>query len=207
MTFVLPHKEWFTGQERDSETNNDNFVARYFGSSLGRFLSPDPSGIFLGNPLDPQQLNLYAYTRNNPINLTDPTGLSCSAPESNDDFSSALTPSGVGNEDFSGFTQTECSFAGGSWTSDPPPPPPPIQVTAWGLSDFYSSLPGGFTGVPTGGLFNQTSQTGQPQTTGLSALSNRTRNPVSSCAAKAGGNFALRGGSDALGFVPGLGPA
>ena len=30
----------FTGQERDSETGNDNFGARYFGSSMGRFLSP-----------------------------------------------------------------------------------------------------------------------------------------------------------------------
>jgi RHS repeat-associated protein len=32
----------FTGKERDSESGLDNFGARYFGSSLGRFQTPDP---------------------------------------------------------------------------------------------------------------------------------------------------------------------
>jgi len=31
----------FTGKERDSETNFDNFGARYFTSAYGRFISPD----------------------------------------------------------------------------------------------------------------------------------------------------------------------
>ena len=31
----------FTGKERDSESGLDNFGARYMGSSLGRFMSPD----------------------------------------------------------------------------------------------------------------------------------------------------------------------
>ena len=31
----------FTGKERDSESGLDNFGARYFVSSLGRFMSPD----------------------------------------------------------------------------------------------------------------------------------------------------------------------
>ncbi|MGH9818394.1 MAG: RHS repeat-associated core domain-containing protein, partial [Candidatus Acidiferrales bacterium] len=31
----------FTGKERDAESGLDNFGARYFGSSLGRFMSPD----------------------------------------------------------------------------------------------------------------------------------------------------------------------
>jgi RHS repeat-associated protein len=62
----------FTGKERDAESNLDNFGARYFGSSLGRFMSPDPLG---GHLEDPQTLNRYAYARNNPVSLTDPTGL------------------------------------------------------------------------------------------------------------------------------------
>jgi RHS repeat-associated protein len=32
----------FTGKERDNESGNDYFGAMYFGSGMGRFLSPDP---------------------------------------------------------------------------------------------------------------------------------------------------------------------
>jgi RHS repeat-associated protein len=59
-------------KERDSESGLDNFGARYNSSNMGRFMSPDPMG---GHPQDPQTLNRYAYVRNNPLNLTDPTGL------------------------------------------------------------------------------------------------------------------------------------
>src|SRR6185312_6923405 len=62
----------FTGKERDQETGLDYFGARYYGSALGRFTSPDPLG---GSLLDPQTLNKYAYVRNNPLALTDPTGM------------------------------------------------------------------------------------------------------------------------------------
>ena len=67
----------FTGKERDSETGLDNFGARYFGggNSLGRFMTPDPLYLEMHRLADPQQLNLYAYTRNNPVSLTDQTGL------------------------------------------------------------------------------------------------------------------------------------
>ncbi len=61
---LLPTK--FTGKERDSESGLDNFTARYFGSTIGRFMSPDPMG---GHPEDPQTLNKYAYVRNNPTTL------------------------------------------------------------------------------------------------------------------------------------------
>jgi RHS repeat-associated protein len=62
----------FTGKDRDAATGLDNFGARFDSSSLGRFMSPDPFG---GHQEDPQTLNRYAYVRNNPLNLTDPTGL------------------------------------------------------------------------------------------------------------------------------------
>lgn len=64
--------EHFTGKERDSESGNDYFGARYFGSSMGRFLSPDPLG---GSLVNPQSLNRYAYAFNNPLRFTDPTGM------------------------------------------------------------------------------------------------------------------------------------
>jgi RHS repeat-associated protein len=62
----------FTGKERDTESGNDYFGARYYSSSMGRFLSPDQLG---GHLYDPQTLNKYSYVRNNPLSLTDPTGL------------------------------------------------------------------------------------------------------------------------------------
>jgi RHS repeat-associated protein len=63
----------FTGQIRDSETNLDFFNARYMSSGLGRFMSPDPANAG-ADPTDPQTWNAYAYVRNSPMHLTDPSG-------------------------------------------------------------------------------------------------------------------------------------
>jgi RHS repeat-associated protein len=77
-----PHPSISTGKERDTESGNDYFEARYYSSSMGRFMSPDPFVPFnlkkdefqawIGNP---QHWNMYAYVLNNPLNHTDPTGL------------------------------------------------------------------------------------------------------------------------------------
>jgi RHS repeat-associated protein len=64
----------FTGKERDAESGLDNFGKRYFGSSLGRFMTPDPL-LNSGQPWSPQTWNRYAYVENNPLRYTDPTGL------------------------------------------------------------------------------------------------------------------------------------
>src|SRR5580658_841058 len=55
------------GKERDTESGLDYFDARYYGSSMGRFLSPDPSQLYFADPTNPQSLNLYSYGRNNPL--------------------------------------------------------------------------------------------------------------------------------------------
>ena len=65
----------FTGKERDAESGLDNFGARYNSSALGRFMSADPFTVTPGRVVDPQQLNLYAYVRNNPLRHIDPTGM------------------------------------------------------------------------------------------------------------------------------------
>lgn len=65
----------FTGKEHDAESNLENFGARYDSASLGRFMTPDPLYLELHRLGDPQQLNLYSYTRNNPLKFTDPLGL------------------------------------------------------------------------------------------------------------------------------------
>jgi len=74
-TSVLFSRSRYTGKERDTESGNDYFGARYYASSMGRFMSPDPLYLEMNRLTDPQQLNLYAYVRNNPLSLTDPTGL------------------------------------------------------------------------------------------------------------------------------------
>ncbi len=68
------HVYKFTGKERDTESGLDNFGARYNASTMGRFMTPDPIFMTKHRLVDPQQWNLYAYVRNNPLNLTDPTG-------------------------------------------------------------------------------------------------------------------------------------
>jgi RHS repeat-associated protein len=67
-----------TGKERDSESGNDYFGARYYSSAMGRFMSPDWSAkvtpVPYANLGDPQSLNLYAYARNNPLIHIDANG-------------------------------------------------------------------------------------------------------------------------------------
>jgi RHS repeat-associated protein len=65
----------FTGKERDAESGLDYSHYRYYGSNMGRWMSPDPSGLTFANPLNPQSFNLYAYVNNNPLGFVDPTGL------------------------------------------------------------------------------------------------------------------------------------
>ena len=71
----------FTGKERDTESGNDYFGARYYASTMGRFLSPDWSAKEEPVPYakldNPQTLNLYNYMRNNPLAGVDPDGHCC----------------------------------------------------------------------------------------------------------------------------------
>lgn len=66
-------EQHFTGKERDAESGLDYFGARYYGSSMGRMMSPDDFSKDT-HVADPQSWNLYAYARNNPLRYTDPTG-------------------------------------------------------------------------------------------------------------------------------------
>lgn len=66
------------GKERDSETQLDYFGARYYGSTMGRFMTPDwsvnPEPVPYMHITDPQTLNLYAYVQNCPLFFVDPDG-------------------------------------------------------------------------------------------------------------------------------------
>jgi RHS repeat-associated protein len=68
----------FEGKERDTETGNDDFGARYYTSKLGRWLSADwsssPVPVPYADLTNPQTLNLYAMVRDNPETFADLDG-------------------------------------------------------------------------------------------------------------------------------------
>jgi len=65
-------RQQFTLKERDLETGLDYFIARYYSSVQGRFTGVDIAGPNLANP---QSLNKYSYTLNNPLRYVDSNGL------------------------------------------------------------------------------------------------------------------------------------
>ncbi len=67
-------RQQFTQKERDAETGLDNFGARYYSSSAGRFTSCDPVSATQKHVTNPQRWNLYVYVINNPVALYDPDG-------------------------------------------------------------------------------------------------------------------------------------
>jgi RHS repeat-associated protein len=85
--FGHPRHEWrpqgteepyqFAQKERDRESDLQYFEARYHSGVLARFTRADPlvlnmPGAWLASP---QEQNLYAFARNNPLKFIDPTGL------------------------------------------------------------------------------------------------------------------------------------
>ncbi len=69
----------YIGQVYDGDTTGLSYLnARYYSGTNAKFLSQDP--VLVGSPAnsfltDPQTLNYYSYSTNNPINRSDPSGL------------------------------------------------------------------------------------------------------------------------------------
>ncbi|MBU1906507.1 MAG: hypothetical protein KJ923_05865, partial [Candidatus Omnitrophica bacterium] len=66
----------FTDQEKDAENGLLYYGARYYNAEAGRFTQPDPAIIQLDIKLlnNPQLLNAYTYSLNNPLRYIDPDG-------------------------------------------------------------------------------------------------------------------------------------
>ncbi len=109
----------FTGKERDSESNLDNFGARYYASTTGRFMSPDwalkPVSVPYASFGDPQTLNLYTYVQNSPLNRIDADG---HQDKVNQDESGREPPN------------PGCEVPSGTSCALPPPDPNTAQNTA-----------------------------------------------------------------------------
>ena len=67
----LPTDFGFTGQRWEQGFGLYYYKARYYDPMLGRFVQADT---IVPNPGNPQDLNRYAYVRNNPLRYTDPSG-------------------------------------------------------------------------------------------------------------------------------------
>ncbi|NJO07704.1 MAG: RHS repeat-associated core domain-containing protein [Chloroflexaceae bacterium] len=63
----------YTRQQYDAATGLYSLRARWYDGGTGRFLTRDTYPIDFQNPVE---LNRYGYTANNPVNGTDPSGLS-----------------------------------------------------------------------------------------------------------------------------------
>ncbi|MCG3086084.1 DNRLRE domain-containing protein [Anoxybacillus sp. LAT_31] len=61
----------YAGYYYDEETGLYYLMARYYEANMGRFLTRDT---FHGVENEPQSLNQYVYTKNNPVNSIDPNG-------------------------------------------------------------------------------------------------------------------------------------
>jgi RHS repeat-associated protein len=70
VTGTLPTDIGYTGQRLDS-TGLMYYRARYYAHYLNRWISPDT---IVPDPKNPQSLNRYSYTYNNPVKYNDPTG-------------------------------------------------------------------------------------------------------------------------------------
>jgi RHS repeat-associated protein len=94
----------FTGQRLDADAGLLYYGARYYDWVLGRFISADT---LVADWYNPQLLNRFAYVRNNPVNLTDPTG-HC-------------------DPDYCRWRRDE----NGGWVVEPKPPPPQLPAVRY----------------------------------------------------------------------------
>ncbi|MCL5256863.1 MAG: hypothetical protein M1319_03585 [Chloroflexi bacterium] len=126
---------------------------RFYSPSVGRWLSPDPTG---GDVMHPQSLNRYAYVSNNPATLDDPLGLFEEDPMCND-ASYAISHADCSGEGLgcNPLVSYVCNLevlcqqfgycgggsVGGGGAPAPPSPPPAGQPPLGGMGNALQPYP------------------------------------------------------------------
>jgi RHS repeat-associated protein len=121
----LSDKHRFTNYERDAETGVDYAMNRHYVSSNGRFMQPD---VISGSIGDPQSLNRYSYSLNDPKNLSDPSGLQYV--DGGDGPPPGWAPPGPWGVFWSPY----------NWTPDQGYLVPPTETLTWGPPDEFQSF-------------------------------------------------------------------
>jgi RHS repeat-associated protein len=86
----------YAGRDYDPETGMNYYRARYYGPSIGRFVSEDPIHFMAG-------VNFYTYTGNSPTGRTDPSGLDWIYRQSNGNMSHVDNDTGQTTEVCTGY--------------------------------------------------------------------------------------------------------
>jgi RHS repeat-associated protein len=148
----------YTGKERDTESGNDYFGARYYNSATGRWLSPDWSAQAEPVPYaklgDPQTLNLYAYVGNNPLVGIDPYGHFAGAHEYYNEMNGMLDQAEQINKDVQKSNQAQqqntTQAPDNTLLAQNNTPPPPGRTPAQGATpDSTTVIPDGKGGSTT----------------------------------------------------------
>src|SRR2546427_4850571 len=99
---VNPYR--YSGRELDTETGIYYYRARYYDPTVGRFLNEDPVHFQAGT-------NFYAYVMNDPIILSDPSGLCSTSDFTNAYWSGGGSPVDLGSMGLGGAFEGAPSVA------------------------------------------------------------------------------------------------